>query len=120
MSIVQAFTPLPDSDNADGGFGDTIAITIGAANVATLITTATQSFTQWRFYNSGTAIAFVSPGLTAALAVAIIPTSGTPANGFPIAPGEDCILTVPPNSSYLGVIGSAANGTLYVTVGEGV
>jgi hypothetical protein len=114
----QAFCPVSDADGSD--FGDTVAITITAGSTATQILNATQSTTQWRIFNSGTAIAFITPAPTQALAVVVIPTAGTPGNGMPIAPGEDAIFTVPPGAAWLGVFGSAANGTLYVTVGEGI
>jgi uncharacterized protein len=120
MSQLYAFVPIQDTDANDGTVGDTTAINITASNVARQIAGANAGALQWRFYNSGTAIAFVNWAPTQALAVAVIPVDGTPAAGFVVAPGEDAVFTVSPNAQWLGVIGSAANGTLYVIPGEGM
>lgn len=116
--LMQAFAPVPGSN---GTFGNSAAITVGVANVATALPLgANQSATQLRVYNTSSAAVAITPGQTAATAVAVFPTSGTPANGYVIAPGEDCIVSIPPQAAFLGVIGLAANGTVYITQGEGV
>ena len=115
--LMEAFAPIPSST---GGFSNTTAITITGTAATTTIAPAQQSSSQWRLWNNGSNTCFVNVGPVGAVTAAVIPVSGTPANGFPIAPGEDFIVTVPPQASAISVIGSAAGGTLYVTVGEGV
>jgi hypothetical protein len=112
----QAFQPIP---GAAGGLLNTIAITIGIASATAALPQTVQSTTGLRFYNSGTAIAFVNVGQTAALASAVVPASGAPAQGIPIGPGLERVINVPPQTGFVGVIGSAANGTLFITQGEG-
>jgi len=99
--------------------GNTMAVTLGAANVQTALPQAIGSGTpQCQIYNASAFDAFVVFGV--ASAVAVIPTSGTPANGFPIAKGATIVLTPPPQAAFVGIIGpTGASGTVYLSFGEG-
>jgi hypothetical protein len=116
--LMQSFAPLTTTN---GLFANSTAIAITAANqVWTLPATAAGSTGQMRVFNNSTQVIFVTPGNSVALAVAVAPTAGVPANGYAIAAGEDTIITLPPGVIAVGVIGTSTTGTAYFTQGEGV
>jgi hypothetical protein len=116
MALVSAFAPV---GAANGAFGNSIAVTIAASNVATALPFTTNYGTSLRIANTSTGIIAVTTGNSAANAVAVIPTSGSPANGLVIQPGDTAIFQIPPNATFIGIIGASANGTAYITMGEG-
>lgn len=117
--LTQAFTPLFQSVCQ---LANSICLAIGVGNTTTALPAGwLGSSNQVRIYNSSTtAIAFINFGKTQAEAAAAIPIVGTPAAGFAVAPNEDMTISVPPQAAFIGVIGSVANGFLYVSCGEGV
>lgn len=103
-------------------FGNSLAVTVASTNTATALPLGVkQNVTQLRVFNNSNGLIAITPGASLATAVAVFPVSGTNANGYVIAAGEDCIVTIPPQAGYIGVIGaSGATGTVYFTQGEGI
>jgi hypothetical protein len=115
--LMQAFAPLAAANST---FANSIAVSAALANVATALPGVSQSANQIRVVNlSGGAIA-INFGQTAAQAVAVFPTSGSPAAGYVMPVNSIEVFTVPPQVAYIGIIGLVASGTVYVTQGEGV
>lgn len=52
-----------------------------------------------------------------AATAAVIPVNGTPANGFPVAPGVPQVVTIAPGA-YVTSIATATTSTLYITPGQ--
>ena len=105
--MLEAFQPM----------GDTLVITAGTAASTAVQCTAGSNYS-YRFYNSGVTPVYVEAGLTST-ALAVIPSSGTPANGMPLAPGAIEVFNLGPNQ-FLSAISSAGTNVLYVTNGFGV
>lgn len=93
--------------------GNSIAITVTASSAASALPTLHGDQVMVSSL-SGNAIAFIAFG-TASTTV-VIPTTST--NGIPILPGTVQAFTVPPGTTHVAVIGTAAN-TLYFTCGDG-
>jgi hypothetical protein len=95
-----------------------IAVTATSSNVAV---TASSPANQFMISNVGSNPAFISIGLTSA--VAVVPTSGSPASGFCVPAGATKVVTSiqsnPTQTMYVAAIGTA-NTTVYVTPGEGL
>ena len=77
---------------------------------------------QYRVINSGTNLAFLGVGATAALAVTntVIPTPGTPTLAIPLLPGTDEVFTFPQGAYFAAVTSGATTTTLYITSGDGM
>ena len=73
---------------------------------------------QYRVINSGTVIAYLGVGNTAANATANAVVVSTTASSIPLLPGTDEILTFVPNAYFTAItVSSSAN--IYVTCGDG-
>jgi hypothetical protein len=68
---------------------------------------------QVRLHNSSTQTAFVVFGTSSSI------TAST-TTSMPLPPGDVEVFTVPPQTSYVAVIGTSSTGTFYATPGEGV
>ena len=77
------------------------------------------SMTQRLFYNAGPNTCFLVGAATAALAVAVAPTAGSPQLGVPIGAGAHMVLSFPPNTFFAAICAAAQTASLYITPGEG-
>jgi hypothetical protein len=101
---------------------------LSAALAVTAISTAApiqvkglnNNSTQRMFYNAGPNDCWVAGASTAAKAVAVAPTAGTPALGVAIPAGAIVILSFPPGTFFAAISAAAKTATLYITPGEGV
>ena len=118
MALPGAFQPVT---TANAVFGNSIAVTIAASNTTAALPFSTNYGSSLRVYNASSVTIAITTGNTAATAVAVFPTNGTPAAGMVIAPGAVEVFTIPPNAAFVGVIGASAQTPLaYFTQGEGV
>jgi hypothetical protein len=94
--------------------GNSVAVTVSATSAVTTLPTTHGD--QVRVSSlAANAISFIAFGISTTTVV--IPT-GTSANGIPVLPGTIETFTVPPGTTSVAVIGTAAN-TLYFTCGDG-
>jgi len=103
MAIQGAFIPQANTVN--------VAVGVTSASVA-LGAVYGSTGGQVRLYNNSSSTVFVAFGnstVTAAVATSL-----------PMAPNSVEVFTVPGQVAYVAVIASAAGGTLYATLGEGV
>jgi hypothetical protein len=100
--------------------GNTIGMNVTAASSSEALgATAAQAGKVIRIYNAGAGIVFVAPGASGVAAV--IPTDGTPANGFPIAPGRETGMTLQGGQTHIAAIcPGAETATIYITQGFGI
>jgi len=73
---------------------------------------------QYRVINSGTVIAYLGVGNTAANATANAVVVSTTASSIPLLPGTDEILTFTPNAYFTGIT-STSSANVYITPGDG-
>ena len=73
---------------------------------------------QYRVINSGSVIAFLGLGTTAAAATANAVVVNTTAASIPLLPGTDEILTFVPNAYFTGITVSSSTN-IYITCGDG-
>lgn len=99
--VIEPFQPVAGANTAT----DTIAAT---AKTLTLPLGTASPNRQLRIANVGTATVFITFGVTA-----------TVSNGMPILTNTVVSITPPPNSTTMSYIGSAANGSIYATLGSG-
>ena len=77
---------------------------------------------QVRVHNSSTTVtAFLSYGSTdtAAQSNAVIPTAGSPQNGFPLPPSIVEVLSLPANC-FVSAITASGTASIYITRGAGI
>lgn len=117
MALPGAFAPVA-ATNAT--FGNSIAVTIAASNTTAALPFTINQGKQLRVYNAGSASIAITTGTTAATAVAVFPINGTPAIGYVIPAGAIEVITIPDQAAFVGVLGAAAGGLAYLTMGEGV
>src|SRR5260221_8426413 len=77
------------------------------------------AMTQRAFYNAGPNDCFVAATSPAAKAVAVVPTAGAPALGFPIPAGALVVYSHPPNTFFAAICAAGKTATLFIVVGEG-
>lgn len=77
------------------------------------------SMTQRSFYNAGPNDCFVAANAAQGSAVAVVPTAGSPALGFPIPAGALVIYSHAPNTFFAAICAAGKTATLYITPGEG-
>lgn len=99
--------------------GNTSAIsaTTTSANVA--LSTTGGNFSQIAVYNAGSVDVFVAFGTSSSIA-AVVPSSGSPANGSVVPPGQIRGYTVSPDTSHVAAITGSSTATVYVEPGEGL
>ena len=99
--------------------GLSAALSVSATSTSTPIQVrgTNNNATQRMFYNGGSKDCWVCWAATPTACV--IPTAGTPANGFPIAAGAIVTLGIPPNAYFAAICGGSDSTTLYITPGEG-
>lgn len=109
MALTQAFAP----------YGNTANVAISNTSASVQFNTQTGGASgfgggyQVRLYNNSSSTVFIAFGAASTVTAAV-------ATSLPMAPNSIEVFTVPFQTSYVAVIASAAGGTLYATVGEGV
>ena len=100
--------------------GNTIALDVtGTSDSITLGGSTAQAGKVLRIYNAGDGIVFVAPGMSGVTAA--IPVDGSPANGFPIAPGRETGMTLQGGQTHIAAIcPGAETATIYITQGFGI
>lgn len=100
--------------------GNTIGMNVTAtSSLEALLASAAQAGKVLRIYNAGTGIVYVAAG--ASNVAAVIPVDGTPANGFPIAPGRETGMTLQGGQTHIAAIcPGAETATIYITQGSGI
>lgn len=69
--------------------------------------------------NAGNAAAWVAFDIVSTVA-AVIPVAGTPANGYPLLPGQSKVVSIGSATTYMAAItASGTTTTLYAAVGQG-
>jgi hypothetical protein len=118
------------SSNAFAIQGNTVALAVtSTAHSAVQIDAPTNGPGNINFVvcNIGTSLGYISyappgPGNSAPspTLAAVIPTDGTPANGYPVLAGSKETITAPPGSYWSAICASGLTTTITVTPGEGV
>lgn len=106
MSALSSFSPQAQNSTVN------VAVGVASANVALGVIIGQLGQSQVEIVNISTSNTFVQFGGSGVVA--------TLANGFPMLPNSRRVVTAPAGATYAAVIGSAANGFCYFTVGEGV
>ena len=89
-----------------------ISLTTSSANVALPALIGSGVGYQLRIFNSSTATAFIAFGQSGVTA--------STSTSLPMLPNSVEVFSIPFNTSYVAAIGSATNGTVYITQGEGL
>lgn len=102
--------------------GNTVALSVttsshNAVNVPGLNNNASM---QYEITNTGPNPAFVVAGPNSGVAAAVIPTDGTPANGWVIMNGQRKVITTYANAWFTAICASTQSATLYITPGDGI
>lgn len=112
---------------AIGGNTVCLSVTASAHSVVQVpATNTTQNCINYVVTNSAKSanevfVAYIAPGTTGTPTLTpVIPTDGTPGNGYVIEPGATHVLTGPPNAYWSAICAAAGTATLYITPGEGV
>ena len=118
-------------NNAFIPMGNTVCLTVSTSSHTPVQVTPSSALAvfQYSIQNVGPNTAFVTmaapvtngggiqsaPSLTA-----VIPTDGTPANGWAIQSGQRMVVTGPPNAYFAAICAATQSATLYITPGDGI
>jgi hypothetical protein len=95
-----------------------LAVTSTSTTTPIQVQGSNRNATQRMFYNDGPNTAWVAWCPTSTC-TAVVPTAGSPANGFSIPAGAVVVLSVPPNAFFAAISQSTKTASLYITPGQG-
>lgn len=107
------------SINAFGPRGNTYNIACTSTASTAVKIASDMMCSTYQFVNIGTSICYFAIGNSSTVA-AVIPLSGTPANGIPVLPGEIVIYQFSPAMWVSAICPAAGTTNLLISVGEGI
>lgn len=114
---MQGFQRQQQFQPANGSSSTYVPAGITSANVA-LPSSGSGNY-DLEITNSGTVTAWIAFGDTSSVA-AVIPTNGTPANGYVILGGQTKTISIgQAQPSYIAAITASSTTVLYATIGQG-
>lgn len=100
--------------------GNTVAITSAATSTAAVQVSGASNTVNYEIQVVGAVPMYFAWGSSSANApAAVIPVNGTPANGYPVQPGQAKTISAPPGA-WFTTIATATTSTALITPGDGM